>query len=264
MTMQGQKRNTGGIVGFVDDLNGAIRENPVAAGLVGMGVLWMFFGSARLSAFGSALPGTTRNVTSVIGAAAEGAGDAVSHALVGTVARVSDGARQVAAAISSNAGSTATTVLDQASAGYNALKAPGEPASKTIDPVAKDTGQSPTEFGRHIGTSMQQNLTKTLEAQPLLLGVMGIAIGAGIASAFPSTKMEQDMLGAAGAAVKEKIQAIASDTSERAKDVLIEVKKEAAVQGLTPASAAASLQGVVQKVKTAAASSQESIKDRFS
>jgi hypothetical protein len=33
--MQSTKQNAGGIVGFVVDLNGAIRENPVAAGLIG-------------------------------------------------------------------------------------------------------------------------------------------------------------------------------------------------------------------------------------
>ena len=159
-------------------------------------------------------------------------------------------------------GAQPTTVLDQASAGYDALKASGEAASKTMD--TKDTGRSPAESGRHIGTSMQQNLTKTLEAQPLLLGVIGVAIGAGIASVFSSTKTEQDMMCEAGAVVKDKIREIASETSERAKDVLIEVKKEAAVQGLTSASAGESLRGVAQKVKTAATSSQERIKDRLS
>jgi fatty acid-binding protein DegV len=98
----------------------------------------------------------------------------------------------------------------------------------------------------------------------LLLGVIGLAIGAGIASAFPSTKMEQDMMGEAGAAVKDTIQEIASETSERAKDVFVEVKKEAAAQGLTPAYARESLNGVVEKVKTAATLSQESLKDRLS
>jgi hypothetical protein len=137
-----------------------------------------------------------------------------------------------------------------------------------MTPTAKDTARSSSEYGREIGLSMQQNLTKTLERQPLLLGMIGLAIGAGIASAFPSTKIEQDMMGEAGAAVKDKIQEIATETSEfasqRAKDVLNEVKKEVAAQGLTPESAKESLKGVVEKVKTAATSSRESIKGRLS
>ena len=30
--------------GFVDHLEDAVRENPVAAGLVGLGIAWMFLG----------------------------------------------------------------------------------------------------------------------------------------------------------------------------------------------------------------------------
>jgi hypothetical protein len=269
MTMQSTKQNAGGIAGFVDDLNGAIRENPVAAGLVGMGVLWMFFGSARISAFGSALPGAAMTATKAVGAAAEVTGGVVGEAIAGTASRVSEAARQVGGAISSGAEGAATMVRDTASAGYDALKLKGEAASETMTRTAKDTtGRSSSEYGREIGLSVQQNLTQTLERQPLLLGVIGLAIGAGIASAFPSTKIEQDMMGEAGAAVKDKIQEIATETSEfasqRAKDVLHEVKKEAAAQGLTSHSAKESLKGVVEKVKTAATSSSDSIKGRLS
>jgi hypothetical protein len=98
--------------------------------------------------------------------------------------------------------------------------------------------------------------------------VIGLAIGAGIASEFPSTKMEQDVMGEAGAVVKEKIQEIATETSEfasqRAKEVFDEVKKEAAAQGLTPASAKGGLKEVVEKVKTTATSSRSSIKGHLS
>jgi hypothetical protein len=264
MTLQAGKRNADGIAGFVDDLNGAVRENPVAAGLVGMGVLWMFFGSARISAFGSTLPNVARTVTNAVGAGAEATGSAVGDAAGATVRRVAESARQVGDAISSNAGNAATTVLDKASAAYDTLKASGKEATETVARTAKQAEGSSTQFGRDVGTSLQQNLTKTLEAEPLLLGVMGLAIGAGIASAFPSTKLERDVMGEAGAAVKDRMQEIASETFERAKEVFVEVKKEAAAQGLTPASARESLKSVGEKVKTAAALSQESLRDRLS
>ena len=256
MTMQGTKQNSGGIVGFVDDLNGAIRESPVAAGLIGMGVLWMLFGSERIFA-------ATRSVTNAVGAASEATGSVVGDALAGTASRVSEVAHQVGDAIASSAEGAASVVLDKASATYEALKQRGEGAA-TVATKAKETGRSSLQVGRDIGISIQRNLTNTLEGQPLLLGVIGVAIGAGIASAFPSTKMEQDIMGEAGAAAKDKIQEIAFETSERAKDVYVEVKKEALAQGLTPASAGESLKGVATKVKTAASSSRESFKDRLS
>ena len=268
MTMRSKNQNAGGIVRFVDGLNGAIRENPVAAGLVGMGVLWMFFGSARISAFGSALPGAAMTATKLVGTAAEATGGVVGEAVAGTASRVSETARQVGGAISSGAEGAANLVRDTASAGYNALNSKSEATAETMKHTAKDTGRSSSEYGRDIGLSVRQNLTQTLERQPLVLGVIGLAIGAGIASAFPSTKIEQDLMGDPGAAVKDKIQEIVTETSEfasqRAKDVLDVVKKEAATQDLTPDSAKESIKGVVEKIKTAATSSRDSIKGRLS
>ena len=268
MTMQSTKQDAGGIAGFVDDLNGAIRENPIAAGLVGMGVLWMFLGSGRISAFGSALPSAAMTATRAVGAAAEATGDVVGEAIAGTATRMSEAARKVGDAISSGAEGTATMVRDSASAGYDALKSKGEAVSDTMTRTAKDTWRSSSKHSGGIGLSVKQNLTQTLERQPLMLGAIGLAIGAGIASAFPSTKIEQDLMGEAGAAVTEKIQEIATETSEfasqRAKDVLEEVKKEAAAQGLTPDAAKERLTGVVDKVKTAAASSRDAMKGRLS
>jgi hypothetical protein len=267
--MQDMKQDAaGGIAGFVEDLNGAIRENPLAAGLVGMGVLWMFFGNARLSAFGSALPGAAMTATRAVGAAAEATGGMVGDAIAGTASRVSGAARQVGGAISSGAEGAVTMVRDTASAGYDALKSKGEAASDTMTRTAQDTARSSSEIGRGFGLSVQQNLTHTLERQPLLLGAIGVAIGAGIAAAFPSTKVEQEMMGEAGAAVKDKIHELATETSEfasqRAKEVLHEVKKEAAAQGLTPASATESLKGVVEKVKTVASASSDAARGRLS
>jgi hypothetical protein len=267
MTMQSTKQNAGGIVGFVDDLNGAIRENPVAAGLIGMGVLWMFFGSARISAAGQTLPGAARGVTNAVGAAAE-AGSVVGDAIAGTAWRASNAARQVGEAISSGAEGAATAVRDTASAGYDTLKSKGRAAAGAMARTGRETGRSATEFGREFGTSMQQNLTQTLERQPLLLGMIGLAIGAGIASAFPSTQMERDVMGEAGVAVQDKIREIATETTEfasrRAKEVLDEVKKEAGSQGLTPAAASERLKGAADKVKTVGGASRDSVKDRLS
>ena len=268
MSMQGTKQNAGGLVGFVDDLNGAIRENPVAAGLVGMGVLWMFFGSSKLAALGKTLPGAARAVTQAAGVAAGATGSMVGDALTGTASRVSEAVREVGGTVSSGVEGAAVVVRDAASAGYDVVKAKGEAAAEALSRTATEGQRSSTDIGRQIGDTLQQNLTATLERQPVLLGLVGFAIGAGIASAFPSTRMEQDMMGEAGAAVKDKIQKIATDATEfasqRASDIFDDVKKEAASQGLTPAAASESLKGVVEKVKTAAGASRDAIKGRLS
>ncbi len=268
MSMQGTKQPQGGLAGFVDDLNGAIRENPVAAGLVGMGVVWMFFGSSRIAALGQSLPGAARAVTQAAGAAAGATGSMVGDAVTGTASRIGEAARGIGGTLSSGVEGAAAVVRDAASGGYDAVKTKTEAAADAISRTAKEGERSSTDIGRQIGDSLQQNLTATLERQPLLLGLIGIAIGAGIASAFPSTKMEQDMMGEAGAAVKDKIQEMATDATEfasqRASDIFDDVKKEAASQGLTPDAASDSLKGVVEKVKSAAGASRDAIKGRLS
>jgi phage-related protein len=266
MTMQ-DKQNAG-VGGFIDDLNGAIRENPLAAGLVGAGVLWMFMGGNRLSAFGKALPGAAGAVTNAVGAAAGATGSTVAEAFTATASKVSEAARQVGSAISSGSQDAAATAKHAASAGYDAVRTAGASAGESLARSSEQARRSSSEFGREFGMSVQQNLTETLERQPLLLGAIGLAVGAGIASAFPSTKIEQEMMGEAGAAVKDKIQEFAGNASEfasqRAREVFDEVKKEAGAQGLAPDALTSSVKNVAQKVGAAASASRDSIKDRLS
>jgi hypothetical protein len=253
MITQGAKQNAVGIAGFVEDLNGAIRENPIAAGLVGMGVLWMVFGGSRLPGTGSALPSASKNLlSSTIGGAASAAMNAVGHSLSASATRVGDGARQVTGAVSSGVAEAAAEVRGHAAAAYDSIKSTSEAAIESVAQSAKNI--SPGESTRNIGSVLQGNLTKTFDAQPLLLGVIGAAIGLGIASAFPSTYTEQQLMGKAGASVQDKVQTLTNEASERAKDVLAEVKHEAELQGFTPASAKDGLSGVIQKVKTIGAS----------
>ena len=52
---------------FFGGLQNAIRENPVSAALVGMGVLWMFSGGAKLSTAAALLSPAARAAASGIG-----------------------------------------------------------------------------------------------------------------------------------------------------------------------------------------------------
>jgi len=82
--------------GFANDLNDAIRENPVAAGLIVLGVIWMVLGGAKVSTLGSKLLGAARTITGAVGPAANATGNAVGEALGGTGTLVKDAARQIA------------------------------------------------------------------------------------------------------------------------------------------------------------------------
>ena len=243
----------GALGGFADDLNAAIRENPVAAGLIGAGVLWMFFGGPRISALGSKVPGAARAVAGAVGTAAHATRGAVGEALAATGSRASDAARHIGDAVSSGTEGATRFFRDTASGGYDALASSTARASDTLARTARGATPSGLEFT----TTLQRNLSEALERQPLLLGAIGLAIGAGIASAFPTTKIEKDLMGEAGARVKETIQDIATETSTRVQQVVSEVKKEAETQGLTPSAAKEGLKGVTDLLKTVAGVSRD-------
>jgi hypothetical protein len=261
MTARHEKYSADGISGFVNDLNGAIRKNPIAAGLVGTGILWMFFGGSRVFDFGKALPAAGTQVSGAVSAAAAATRGAVGGALSGTASRVSDASRHVADAIAASADNAATALHDAASAGFEAFSPNGN-GVRTMVRADRESGATSGVTGG--GNSLQQNLTATFGRQPLLLGAIGLAIGAGLASALPSTETEQDLMGEAGTAVKDKIQETAEFASERAQNILEDVKKEVAAHGLTPAAAKEGLKGLAGKVKSAATNSGDAIKHRLS
>ena len=263
MTARNEKYGVDGISGFVNELNGAILKNPIAAGLVGTGVLWMFFGGFRAFDFGKALPAATTQLSGAVGAATAATSSAVGGALSAAASRVSDASHHVGDAIAAGADNAAAALHDAASAGFEALSPNGD-GGRTMVRADLESGATSSGTSGGLANSLQQNLTAAFGRQPLLLGAIGLAIGAGLASALPSTGIEQDLMGEAGTAVKDKIHETAEFASGRAQHILDDVKKEVAAQGLTPAAAKEGFKGLGKKVKNAATNSGDAIKNRLS
>jgi hypothetical protein len=223
----------------------------------------MYFGGLRVFDFGKALPAVGTQLSGAVGAAAEATRSAVGGALSGTVSRVSATSHRVGDAIAAGVDNSATALHDTASAGFEALSPNGDGAGTGVR-ADRESGATSGGTGRRLEKPLQQNSTATFGRQPLLLGAIGLAIGAGLASALPSTETEQDLMGEAGTAVKDKIQETAEFASERAQNILKDVKKEVAAQGMTPAAAKEGLKGLAGKVKSAATNSGDAIKHRLS
>jgi hypothetical protein len=237
--------------GFAEGLNEAVRENPVAAALVGAGVVWMLFGS-KMPALAAAVPDAARSVGQSLSSAGHTTVDAISGAannvkrqVTDAVDRTTDAARELS--------DTTDTVS----------KAASDTGDKMAE-IARDAVQS----GQRYMSAAQQRLSEGLERQPLLLGALGIAIGAGIASAFPSTALESEWMGEQGTAARQKLEALAEDGKsfavKRGQEVLDDVQREAAAQGLTPEHAKQSLREFSGKVKNVAGAARESVAGRVS
>jgi hypothetical protein len=236
----------------VDRLNDAIRENPLAAGLIGAGLAWMLFGSKGIGA--------------AAGLAKDAAVGTVSAA--GSVGSVTaDGLRSAGKAAASAARGAASTVADAAASLVPDIEAPdtAQLANSAANAASalSDGLKSVASAGGEYGQVLKSRLSEGLERQPLLLGAIGLAIGAGIASSFATTHAEKEWIGERGAKVREAMQGVLEDAKDRAQEVLSEVQAEASRQGLTVEAAKEAASSVAGRLRNVAGSASDAAKKPF-
>jgi hypothetical protein len=239
----------------VDRLNAAIRDNPLAAGLIGAGLAWMLMGGAK--GFG-VMAGAATDAAGMAGSAAATAGGAVAGGVTKAASAAAAGLKSAASDVANSmAGSVASLVPDipDTDKAFEAGADAGVTVGNRINSAAA--------AGREYGAAIQSRLSESLEKQPLLLGAIGLAIGVGIASTFATTAVESELMGEQGSAAREKLRGLAGDVTDRAKQIASDLKDEADRQGLTPDAARSAAAEIGEKVKAAAGAGRESLAQRF-
>jgi hypothetical protein len=198
---------------FVQDLRDAAARNPISAALIGMGVLWMLTGAKSPAEAGNAF---------------RRAGEALDN--------VRSGLKESTGSVTDVAASTLDTVRER--------------GASTLDNVA-DYGRGMLEPGAVFDTA-RDGLSELFRAQPLALGAIGLAIGAGIAAALPKTDVEDAYLGEVSQTFKTKATEIAGQQVDKvttlASDVVEAASAEAKKQGLTPDGAKAAVDDITGRV----------------
>ena len=239
---------------FVNELQDAIRQNPVSAALIGMGVLWMFTGGAKITAAAALLSPAARATATGIGGglqASANAAGAATEGLRSAASQAADTVRETVADVAATVGHTASQAYD------STIGAVTDSASEI-----KDNFRDGSRAATSMAGTLQGNLKDTFERQPLLLGAIGLALGVGMAAAVPPTQLETEYAGDAA----EKVTAQAKDfaaaqvdrASAAAERTLAAVKDEAAVQGLTPQAARDAAVTVGEKLKVVAKAARSS------
>ena len=220
---------TGEQSNFVEGLGDAVRQNPVSAALIGMGVLWLFTRGGTAGRVGDLLTRTGLD-------------------------RAPEAGREALGAVRSGVASAADTVADTARSSVNALR---ERGSSGVDQVADFARDVPASFG-----TLRDNLNELFEAQPLALGAIGLAIGAGIAAALPRSEVENAYLGEISDDLKSKAAGIAGEQLDNAVnlagDVVDAASAEARKQGLTFEGAREALTDIKGKVSRVAEAARQS------
>ena len=187
--------------GFFDSLAGATRDNPLAAVLIGGGALWLLAGDDKL-----------KNA---------------AQSLAANISTTSEGIRAAASSVRQAAAPpTAPDMGGEEGVGHafgSAVSATTDAASQTASKVAEKFDEG-VAFARENAaallpnkdtlTNAQSSLNKLLERQPLVLGVVGLAIGAAIAGAFQISDIENEYVGSSSDDLKTDLERRASAVSD--------------------------------------------------
>ena len=255
--------NVSDVIGVLND---AVRANPIAASLIGLGAVWLFAGGSRIAAVGGAVAGATGSAGAAVGSGISSATRAVGGGISSASQAVGGAVRDMTGTVIEGVQSAAGVVRQTASSGYDAMAEGGSAAAGVAQSEAAGLSRMASR-GRQAFTSAQKNLTQTLERQPLVLGGIGLAIGAAIASGFALTRTESDLIGDTATKLRGRAEDFASDAADKVRqvgtDVLETVKEEAQKQGLSTANLKDSLADVGDKLKTVAGQARDSAQQKF-
>lgn len=194
------------------NLKTQVRDNPLALALVGAGVACLFAGAPGVS---SRRPAGTASHTGSAHAAGSGVGDFASSAydsMGDGLTGLGDGASRATSAVGDGLSSGAASVAD----------------------FARDTSGRARDAVR----SMEDDLYGLIDREPLVVGAIGLAIGAAMGALLPETRFEEEHLaGYEDRMVKAGTEA-ARETLRKAGDVATAASHaaidEASRQGLVP------------------------------
>jgi hypothetical protein len=233
---------------FVRDLGVAARTNPLSAALIGMGVLWLFTGSRSVERAGE----------SVRRAGFDRIPDAAGNAFEATRSTLASGVDSIGERVIS----AKDALQDQ---GTDFLDNAARFGQKQAG-AASEYALSISEHGAEMFDTVRSNLNDLFRAQPLALGAIGLAIGAGIAAALPSSEVEAAYLGETSDTVKAKATEFVAEQTDRAttvvQNVMGAVADESRKQGLTAADAKEAVGNISAKVGRVVDTAKKGISER--
>jgi len=232
---------------FFRNLRDQTVANPLALGIVGAGLAWLMLSNGREARRPPGAP-YRRRMGTYFADARERAGHAMSEAAVGARDRVAeasyraseaaggvgatartakDAALEAASQWREAAGSAASSFRDTTSSAYEQARsrvsetraAVSGAASTVYGGVAQSAGRT-AEGMKAFATgaaATSRDMFDFCRDQPLVLAGLGVALGAAVGAAFPSTEAEHEMMGEASDEVRERTRAFAQDQYEKSR-----------------------------------------------
>lgn len=218
---------------FLSNFKTQVRDNPMALAMVGSGLAWLMMGSgtARQSHSSMTVHKPLQPPTSLRSGGSQGSSTTSGGSQGGGIGSTLSGgvgaARDKASSMASSAGHAASSAKDHLTA-----------TAHDVRDAASDYMTSASQAGADVGSRVKNTFLDALEREPLVLGALGVAVGAAIGAMLPATRTEQEYLGSTARKVRDTAEATLAEGVDKAKhvagDVYSAARSEADRQGLMP------------------------------
>lgn len=215
----------------LDNLRRQARDNPMALAMIGSGIAWLMMGDGgghRRGAAGRADHGEFASddpLRATLRPAAPGAGYAGHDPAEPAGVRShdhggdgSDGMRDKADALSGRARSTAGHASDRV---RDAAEDAAERARRMRDD-ASHRAHSAADDMRDMADRGRRSLMDALDREPLVLGSIGVAVGAALGALIPNTRFENESFGKSRDALMRDADHAVDRAAEKARNVASE------------------------------------------
>lgn len=242
---------------MLSNLRTQARDNPMALALVGSGLAWLMMGSGPSA---PRAPGASAGTTAYLRQPPSGAAHAGrSGEAGGAIASARDAAGKAWDDTSSTAGGLAETAraagsdaLDSVRDAAGSLRAAGSDALDSLRDHAVSAGETARDLraageerlaglghgAADLGHQARRTFADVLDREPLVIGAIGVAVGAAIGALLPASELERQHLGSTGEALRDKASTLLDQGVAAAKNAAGEVyetvRDEADRQGLVP------------------------------
>lgn len=225
---------------FAGNLGRSVRDNPLPVLLIGAGIGWLMMGgntAQRPAASSPAVrpPQDTGYDNGAAGRSSAGpslaeragaAGGSLSDAVSDTGHKAAGAVSNVAGKLADAASSTYDKAADATSSTYEGARRTAHDVRDSVSGAvgalssqASDLSQDAWHEAQRAGSQIQGQLARLLEEQPLVIGGIGVALGALLGAVIPRTQVEDQLMGDASDSLKATVTDTAKEQLAQAKDI---------------------------------------------
>ena len=176
---------------LAQNFGNSVKQNPAPVALTAIGILWMMFSSGRSSSVKVYDDSSTFNTNDTSG----------TSVTSGATDKLKD---------------TAESLRNKTAAARDKLMGSKDSIKDTFSDASSKAATATQAQVRRA----REGFNSLLEEQPLIVGALGIALGAAIGAALPSTEQEDRLLGGVRDQTLSKVKELTSETYDQVRETV--------------------------------------------